>query len=124
MVTALIAVIRLSGIELLDPVDQQHRIAVRQRRHHPPDIERADGGAGRLIVHRRLSGPAAAAAPVRCVWMLGSAAFSAASTSLVTSTLFAAAQRRVLLEHEVGAAPLHHLLIDRAELLAAICCWI
>ena len=55
IVTALIATMPLSGIEALDPVDQQHRITMRQRRHHPLDVERTDGGAGRLIVHRRLA---------------------------------------------------------------------
>src|SRR3546814_1968464 len=32
----------LIGDDLLDPVDEQHRIAMRQRRHHPLDVERAD----------------------------------------------------------------------------------
>ena len=45
----------LVGIEALDAVDQQHRIAMRQRRHHPLDVERADGGAGRLVVHSGLA---------------------------------------------------------------------
>ena len=40
--------------QLLDPVDQQHRIAVRQHRHHPPDIERADDGRRRGAVAHRL----------------------------------------------------------------------
>ncbi len=57
MLTALIAVIDTSGLEPLDAVDQQHRIAMRQCRHHPPDIERADGGACRSLVHWRVSGP-------------------------------------------------------------------
>ena len=32
-------------LQRFDPVDEQHRITMRQRRHHPPDIERAEGGA-------------------------------------------------------------------------------
>ena len=42
----------LFRIEAFDPVDQQHRIAMRQRRHHPLDVERADGGACRLVGQR------------------------------------------------------------------------
>src|SRR5690606_13563409 len=41
--------------ELLDAIDEEHRIAVRQRRHHPPDVERADGGLLRLP-HQRPCG--------------------------------------------------------------------
>jgi hypothetical protein len=35
------------GIEALDAIDEQHRITMRQRRHHPPDIKRG-GAAGRI----------------------------------------------------------------------------
>ena len=42
IVTALIATIALVRIEALDPVDEQHRVAMRQRRHDPPDVERAE----------------------------------------------------------------------------------
>ena len=38
--------------QLLDPVDEQEGVAMRQRRHHPPDIERADGGVCRVGAHR------------------------------------------------------------------------
>ena len=113
----------LVDLEALDPVDEQHWIAMRQRRHHPPDVERASGragggGAGRFVVHSRLAalrlllrGGAGAAGAV--AETDGSAAFSAARTSLVTSRLAARRERRALLEKHVGAAALHHLLIDR-----------
>ena len=88
IVTALIATISLVGIEALDAVDEQHRIAMRQRRHHPLDVERADGGACRLVLHDlaalRLLRAGAAGAVVA---MLGRAALSPATTTLVTSTL-------------------------------------
>ena len=41
----------LVRVKAFDPVDEQHWITVRQRRHHPLDIKRTDGSAGRLIVH-------------------------------------------------------------------------
>src|SRR5947209_7218516 len=53
----------LVRVEALDPVDEEHRVAMRQRRHHPLDVERVGGGASRLVVHEAPSGPAAAAAP-------------------------------------------------------------
>ena len=45
---------RLVRNDFLDPIDQQHRIAMRERRHHPPDIQRADHGAllGTRLAHR------------------------------------------------------------------------
>lgn len=43
---------RVVPVEALDPVDQKHRVTMRQRRHHSLDVELSDGGAGRLIVHR------------------------------------------------------------------------
>ena len=44
--------------------DQQHRIAMRQRRHHSLDVERANRGAIRGFGHWWLNGPAAASAAV------------------------------------------------------------
>ena len=38
----------LFGIEALDPIDQQHGIAMRQRGHDPPDVQRTKAAATRL----------------------------------------------------------------------------
>ena len=85
IVTALIAVIDRSGTMPLDPVDEQHRIAMRQRRHDPPDVQRADGGAAVSLVQvlaalRSLLGCAGAV-----VASDGSAVLSAARRRSVTS---------------------------------------
>ena len=109
----------LVRIEAFDPVDEQHRIAMRQRRHHPLDIKRTNGGAAGCRSFA-LSGPAArccGAAPERSSEIVGSAVFSAARTSLVTSSDCAAGERRAHLDHDVRAAALHDLLVDRAELV-------
>src|SRR3954452_15996997 len=87
-------------IEAFDPVDQQHRIAMRQRRHHPLDVERSDGGAGRSLVHRPC-GVAGCAGAV--VWTLGKAVLSAVSTSLVTSS--AAPEASVVPSSTITLAP-------------------
>jgi hypothetical protein len=50
--------------QLLDAVDEQHRVAMRQRRHHPLDIKRSDGGAAGFGVHR----------PGGCGWVVAGAA--------------------------------------------------
>src|SRR5687768_4401676 len=78
---------RTIGLQALDPVDQQHRIAMRQRRHHPLDVERTDGRPGGSLVHLRVGAAGAAGAVVAT---LGSAALRAASTSAVTSSAGAA----------------------------------
>ena len=64
MLTALIAVIDTSRSRRVDAVDQQHRVAMRQRRHHPPDIERADDGASGAVSVTGLVGAACAGAVV------------------------------------------------------------
>src|SRR3954447_25488912 len=75
-------------IEAFDPIDQEHWIAMRQRRHHPPDIKRHEGGAHRFIAHP-------AQRPCGCCWAgcagavtesVGIDVFSAARTSFVTSS--------------------------------------
>ena len=42
----------LFRIEAFDPIDQEHRVTVRQRRHHPPYIKRTDGGVCRTVIHQ------------------------------------------------------------------------
>ena len=104
-------------LQRFDAVDEQHRITMRQRRHHPPDIERGRGGAWRGAV----TGPdyrpcGAALRRQRSSWTLVNAALSAASTSLETSRAVAGGQRRADFDHHVGPTALHHLLIDRTQL--------
>ena len=118
IVTALMATIRFVEHQLLDPVDEQHGIAMRQRRHHPPDVERADGGGCRRVgAHRPWGcGCAGCCACGSGVTLTdGRAALSAARTSLVTSSAGALASVAFDVDRDVGAASGHHLVDDRVE---------
>src|SRR5258706_7137212 len=75
---------RLVRDDLFDPVDHQHGETMRQRRHHPRHIERADGDAvRRLIVHRPCVEAGAAGALTETLCSL---ALSRWRTSAVTSS--------------------------------------
>ena len=78
---------RLIRDDALDPVHQEQWITMGKRRHHPLDVERADRGAFHTFVHR----PCGCCCCCCCccgsgvTLTDGSAWFSAASTSVVTS---------------------------------------
>ena len=107
----------LFGIEALDAIDEEHRIAMRQRRHDPPDVQRADGRC-RSLPSFGLSGPAVRLRPRRRRRRQSSEAqCSARQARRWSRRRSRRRQRRTDFDQQVRAATLHDLLVDRVELV-------